>query len=198
MTVGIERSIATLYELAFISALAGGALALGPLEESAWLLDRLDPARRLAVDGAMLFTGGLLGITAGTLLPAVCLTTLPISASSLALGSLIGLLHLAALGALLARTPLPSGLRPLALVMLTWLLPRALEAAELGPRRWLALCDLSRYWRAHTELDPASLPRSAAAIAALILAAVLLDRPVQAKALRIDPRAQAFGSRPLR
>jgi hypothetical protein len=143
------------------------------LRDARWLLERCSPAHRAGLELTVLGAGSLAGLVLGALLPA--LFVFRGGAASLGgPGTLLGTVHLAGLGLLALRAPLPAWLPPLALGLAAWVLP-ALAAGS----PWTAWLDVARHWRPAAAPDTlgAALGQVAAATAPLVLGLGLLVVP---------------------
>ncbi len=177
-----------LLELAFLAILAGVVAGMSVLLEAPFLLAPLGRFRRLGVEAAVCTVTTLPFLLSG-LLP-LALLDAPRGAFSLpglAQSALVAHLHVLAIGSILLRVPLPVTVRLLLLPGLAWVMPAFLGDAA-GPAAWLGwLCDASRpLSQASEALDSWIAPPLPflRPIAALLLAATLLDPPALPHALR--------------
>jgi hypothetical protein len=171
LTTSSASGAAAAYQIAFLGALAGAALALAPLGEAAWYLSRAGWARRVAARGAGVLAAAALGAALAAALPALRGPSAGVDRAHLVRASGLVALHLAALGALLLRTPLNGVLRAVCLIALAWCLPAAVRGS-VGPG-WLpwALVDVTQH------LGRAGFAGHVVPILAAWLAAVLLELP---------------------
>ncbi|MDP6762690.1 MAG: hypothetical protein QF860_07485 [Planctomycetota bacterium] len=148
---GTEVGAETLYDVAFLAALAGAVLALGSLGECAWILARAATPRRLGARAARRLAGAGGAASLALLVPySLALSGAPLAAgvplgAPLALGVLGAGAHLALVGALLLNAPLSTPSRLLALPALTWLLPALLDGEGAWWGRLARLLDASRH-----------------------------------------------------
>lgn len=174
---------APFYELAFLSATAGATLTLGVRRRASWLLDRAEAAHRARLELAMLAFGGGLGLLAGLAPTGLAGSAHPASWGRFLGGGALGLLHLAALGRLVAALRLPASLEPALFLALAWAVPAAVAGPELLGRAIDGTFDVARSWRSPEAID---LLRTAAATLTLTLAEGLIS--AQARTAAADTR----------
>lgn len=142
------------YEVAFMSELVGGALALLPLSRGEWFLARLGGGTRMQARGAGLAAGAGVGLALGLLPQALFETRWPSGALTLALDGAAALLHVTLLGLLLLNLPLPGATRALALLALSWVLPALLTGSDFLPSALNGLFDVAA--QLESARDPAN------------------------------------------
>jgi len=173
--LGLTTSTATtpgvLYEVAFLSLLAGHGLAMSMAAKLEWFVKPLSLTRRAFFFLAASTTASTLLLSAALCLPVLLATPGP-PLWALALTHL----HLAVLGLVLIQLPIPPGARAGALILGAWILPAIGTAMpHLGPA-------LSGIFDAgvHLGLDRISSGASPAALLPIVglgLAAWLLEPP---------------------
>lgn len=160
------------YELAFVGALLGAALATAALGRLEALLERAATRDRLLCRAEALLGGALLGLVATGALPFFAGS--PLEPGALLVPALIGAAHLVAIALVALELPLAPATRALAVIGIAWLLPAVL-GPSVGPLDALArLTDASIPFAAPgTALGPhlgATLPP----ILAWLFAAILI------------------------
>lgn len=181
LTTRNSGSEALIYELAFLSALAGTSLSLTSTGVAEWWFALVAPARRFGLRLTLLVAGGALGLLVGAWGPAVALGRLPAPGAFLG-ASLLGLAHLVAIGLWLDRVEVR---RAMALPLLAWLLPALVGNGSVLGRLFGGVVDAAR----HFDPDRGVLARPAEVlpIVGLLAGAALLDLGYSARAAE-NPR----------
>lgn len=132
LTASQGQPRALLYEVVFLSLLAGHVAGRAVLDRFTWIFERAEPLRGLALEQVAL-AGAVLPFVAAGLAPAALGgeldggDALALGARALAAHSLLG-----AISAVLARSGLAATARPAVLVGLTWVLPALCGGGPLG------------------------------------------------------------------
>lgn len=176
---------AVLYEVAFLSMLAGHGLAMSMAAKLEWFVKPLPLVRR-----AVFCLAASTAATALLLAAALCLPALLSTPSPPLWALALTHLHLAALSLVLIQLPIPPGLRAFALIFGAWILPAIGTAVpNLGPVIF-SIFDAGSYLglgRISSGISPAVL----LPIIGLGLAAWLLEPPTApAKSGPVQARAK--------
>lgn len=139
-------------QMASLAALFGASLAMGAMEDSAWILRRCGPGRRVIVHWMGIATSVLLG---GCLVFGSAWISSGIGGSTLVplfWPFLLGAGHLTLVAGILLEAPVQSMARGLLLFLLVWLLPGLIQAQDT-PFSWaMALL------RVHPSGGPSQVP----------------------------------------
>lgn len=156
LTTSAGTETGTIYEIAFLSLLAGHLFGLHVLRSAGWFLAGAAPLRRATVElsalsaAAALFVACSLGLAWALGAPARGFGT-----GALPAGVLLAHLHLSAVALVLLRAPLPSAARLVALPMACWVVPALVAPIGAGGAWIRDVLDASRHVTFPSPGDPA-------------------------------------------
>lgn len=153
------------YDLAFVSALLGAGFGVHAADDLRRAAPRLGSLRRWSLEALVLVAC----IVFPLLLAALPTLTRSVDPMRLAVISM----WMIALGLVLLRVPFPSGIRPIAVALLAWIVPALVPEKGAAARGVLALIDVGRFSALETT-GPLAVA-APASILALLLTAIGLD-----------------------
>jgi hypothetical protein len=163
----------SIYEVAFVSAMAGVLWGMGRLEEITPLLRRVVPVRVLAIEVLVLALPAAVCV-AMTLVPNLLIAPRATAIWTQAWpGALWPVAHLVAIALLLRKLPLASEVRSIALPTLAWVVPALLDSSSPVTRTMKTVLDATQDLPPQATAVPWTA--SVAPIIALVLLASSLD-----------------------
>ena len=161
----------------WLGALGATLLAMGPLAESAWILEQARPGRALLTTLTALSLAGTVGFLLALVGALIYAGDLELPWGLLLLSGALSIGHLVTLAWICLNVRVPESARSLCLLLAAWVLPSLAGGAEGLVGRAVAVLDSQHTTRLLADPSPAGCAAELLPIVLLALAALLTGRP---------------------